>query len=147
VERLTAIVCTVIEFFAVPPEEDAAFLAVWAAEAAPGATLHRALRADVQPRFASLMAGPEDGVLLIVAFERAPGAAWQRALETFSRRQGFVGAWSPRPDVAIVHWSSPLMYARTVAQEGDLVAAIGIPSRAALYAISSSATQRATPSG
>jgi hypothetical protein len=141
VERLTGIVSTVIEFFAVPPEEDAAFLAVWATEATPGATLHRALRTDVQPRFASLPSGPADGVLLIVTFEATDDrflAAWETARELFSARQGFVGARLLRdPDarvVAVVHWSSPLMYARTVDHEGDAIAAIGFPSRAALYA-------------
>ena len=131
-ERLIGIVSTVIEFFAVPPEEDAAFLAVWAAEAPPAATLHRALRADVQPRFASLPSGPPDGVLLLVTFEatddRFP-AAWESVREKFSARQGFVGARLLREAggrvVAVVHWSSPLMYARTVDQEGDAIAAIG----------------------
>ena len=65
-----------IEFFDVPPAEDEAFLAAWTSAAAPGATLHRALREDIQPRFAALdPGGPDGGVLLLVAFdgEPAPG--------------------------------------------------------------------------
>jgi hypothetical protein len=136
----------VIEFFTVRPEEDAAFLAAWAAEATPGATLHRALRAQVQPRFASLASSAPDiagGVLLIVAFDVPAGEddrfliAWEPAREVFSARQGYVGTQVHRGAdadfVAVVQWSSPLMYARTVDQEGDVIAAIPFASRAALY--------------
>ena len=136
----------VIELFAVPPEEDAAFLAAWAAEAPLGATLHRALRADVPERFASLPAGAADaggGVLLIAAFD-VPGGeddgfltAWERVRAVFSARQGHLGAQLLRSAdarfVAVVHWSSPLMYARAVHQEGDLIAGIPFPGHAALY--------------
>lgn len=135
-----------IELFAVPPDDEAAFLAAWAAEARPGATLHRALRADVPLRFASLESAAPDragGVLLIVAFQVPAGqddrflAAWEAVRELFSARQGYRGAQLLRtPDarfVAVVHWSSPLMYARTVRQEGDVIAALPFPSHAALY--------------
>ena len=135
-----------IELFAVPPEEDAAFLAAWAAEAPPGAILHRALRADVRERFASLPSGAPDGaggVLLIAAFDVPEGeddrflAAWEPLREAFSARQGHLGAQLLRsPDgrfVAVVHWSSPLMYARAVREEGDLIAAMPFPAHAALY--------------
>ena len=135
-----------IELFEVPPHEDAAFLAAWAAEAPPGATLHRALRSDVQKRFASLPSGAADdagGVLLIAAFDVPEGeddrflAAWEGVREVFSARQGHLGAQLLRsPDarfVAVVHWSSPLMYARTVRQEGDLVTGMPYPGHAALY--------------
>lgn len=135
-----------IELFAVPPDDEAAFLAAWAAEARPGATLHRALRADVPLRFASLASAAPDragGVLLIVAFQVPAGqddsflAAWEAVRELFSARQGYRGAQLLRtPDarfVAVVHWSSPLMYARTVRQEGDVIAALPFPSHAALY--------------
>ena len=135
-----------IELFAVAPEEDAAFLAAWAAEAPPGATLHRALRADVPHRFASLASGGPDeegGVLLIVPFEVPAGGderfltAWQSVPAVFATRRGYLGAQLlPSPDtrfVAVVHWSSPLMYARAVREEGDLIAALPFPGQPALY--------------
>lgn len=136
----------VIEFFAVAPHEDAAFLAAWAAEAPPGTTLHRAMRADVRQRFASLASDAPDGaggVLLIVPFEVSAGdddrflAAWEAVRDTFSARRGYLGAQllGSRDSrfVAVVHWSSPLMYARTVRQEGDVIAALPFPGHAALY--------------
>jgi hypothetical protein len=136
----------VIELFAVAPHEDAAFLAAWAAEAPRGATLHRALRADVRHRFAGLADGaPDDagGVLLIVPFEVPAGederflAAWEGVRERFSARRGYLGAQlHAGPEarfVAVVHWSSPLMYARTVREEGDLIAALPFPGHGALY--------------
>jgi hypothetical protein len=136
----------VIELFAVAPHEDAAFLAAWAAEAPPGATLHRALRAEVRERFASLACGAPEGaggVLLIVPFGVPAGeddrflAAWEAVREVFSMRQGYLGAQLLRsPDarfVAVVHWSSPLMYARAVRQEGDVIAALPFPGHPALY--------------
>ena len=135
-----------IELFDVPADEDAAFLAAWAAEAPPGATLHRALRADVPQRFASLSAGGPDtsgGVLLIVPFEVPEAeherflAAWEEVRAVLSVRRGYLGAQVLRsPDgrtVAVVHWSSPLMYARAVREEGDLIAALPFPAQPALY--------------
>ena len=135
-----------IELFAVPPGEDTAFRAAWAAEAPPGATLHRALRADVPHRFASLAAGGPDaagGVLLIVPFEVPEGeeerfcAAWEEVREVLSGRRGYLGAQLLRDRdervVAVVHWSSPLMYARAVREEGDLIGALPFPGRPALY--------------
>jgi hypothetical protein len=136
----------VIELFAVPPGEDAGFLAAWAAEAPPGATLYRALRTDVPLRFASLASGAPDaagGVLLIVPFDVPAGdddhfrAAWETARERFSTHRGYLGAQLlPSPDtrfVAVVHWSSPLMYARTVREQGDLIAALPFRGPPALY--------------
>jgi hypothetical protein len=136
----------VIELFAVPADEDAAFLAAWAAEAPPGATLHRALRAEVPYRFASLDAGGPDtagGVLLIVPFEVPEAdherflAAWEEVRAVLSGRRGYLGAQLLRdPDertVAVVHWSSPLMYARAVREEGDLIAALPYPGQPVLY--------------
>ena len=135
-----------VELFAVSPHEDAEFLAAWAAEAPPGATLHRALRADVRHRFAALPPGAPDGaggVLLIVAFDVPAGeddrflAAWEAVRERFSARRGYLGAQMLRSRdgrfVAVVHWSSPLMYARTVRGEGDVIAALPFASDAALY--------------
>jgi hypothetical protein len=135
-----------IELFAVPPEEDAAFLAAWTAEAPPGATLHRALRADAPRRFASLERGAPDaagGVLLIVPFDVPAGeekrflAAWEAVRNAFSARRGYLGAQLLHSHdtrlVAVVHWSSPLMYARALRDEGDLVAALPFPGQPALY--------------
>ena len=89
-----------IEFFDVPPDQDAAFLQAWQAQPRD-ATLLRALRDDVRPRFASLTGAPEGGVLLIGRFE-VPEIA----------RQGLLGVRTDA-ELTIVHWSSPLMYART----------------------------------
>ena len=135
-----------IELFAVPPHEDATFLAAWTAEAPPGATLHRALRSDARWRFAGLPSGAPEargGVLLIVPFDVPEGeaerfiAAWEPVCEMFAARQGHLGSHLLRsPDarcVAVVHWSSPLMYARTVREEGDLIAALPYPAHPALY--------------
>jgi hypothetical protein len=136
----------VIELFAVPPLQDDEFLAAWSAEAPAGATLHRSLRADVPYRFAGLAAGGgehEGGVLLIVPFEVPAGedarfrAAWEEVREVFSTRRGYLGAEvHESPDarrVAVIHWSSPLMYARAVREEGDLIAALPFPAQPALY--------------
>jgi Antibiotic biosynthesis monooxygenase len=82
-------------------------------------------------------------VLLIVPFEVPAGddhrflAAWEAVREAFSARRGYLGAQLLRSQdarfVAVVHWSSPLMYARTVREEGDVVAALPFPGRPALY--------------
>ena len=130
-----------IEFFAVTPDEDQAFLAAWDASAPPGATLHRALRADVQWRFVAVPGEPRDGVLLVAAFDVPPGeefrAGWEPVREAFSGRQGFVGSQvledAGGHAVALVHWSSPLMYARAVSALGDLIAALPSAAHAALY--------------
>jgi hypothetical protein len=103
----------VIEFFTVPAGEDEAFLDAWFSQPRD-ATLVRALRDDVQPRFASLTDAPEGGVLLIGRFELPE-----------TGRQGHLGT---REDggLTIVHWSSPLMYARTGWRlDGALYAAQG----------------------
>ncbi len=64
-------------------------------------------------------------------------AAWEPVREVFAARQGYVGAQVLRdPDgrfVAVVHWSSPLMYDRAVRAEGDLIAAMPFAGQAALY--------------
>jgi len=121
----------VIEFFAVPPGEDAAFRAAWAAEAPRGVALHRALRADVQPRFAALAPRGEGGVLLIARFDAQYLPAWAAALDVFAGRRGYRGAWLLDGPVGVVHWSSPLMYARTVREHGDPMAPLR--GSAALY--------------
>ena len=82
-------------------------------------------------------------MLLIVPFEVPAGedgrflAGWETVRELFSTRRGYLGAQLlRRPDarlVAVVHWSSPLMYARTVREEGDVIAGLPFPGHAALY--------------
>ena len=112
-----------IESYDVPLGEEAEFLAAWAAEAPAGMTLYHALRDDVQPRFAALADAPQGGVLLIVPFAGDPD--WDAALRVFAPRRGYLGARVVRgPDdrrVGVVHWSSPLMYARTVRAHGELL--------------------------
>src|SRR5215207_6494978 len=82
----------IVEFFDVPPAEDEAFLSAWTAAAAPGATLHVALRDDVQPRFAALDAGgPDEGAPLLVAFA-GDAAAWAPVFDAWRPRQGFIAA-------------------------------------------------------
>ena len=93
-----------IELYAVQENEDDAFRAAWVAEAPAGAVLYRALRADAPHRFASVTDGPVRGALLITAASVD--------LEQFAGRQGFLGAFVDG-ELAAVHWSSPLMYART----------------------------------
>jgi hypothetical protein len=133
----------VVEFFSVAPEQDEAFVALWRAERPPDAALYRALRIDVQPRFASLPSGTPEGVLLLVPFDVPVDgedrfvAAWEPVREVFAARQGFVGAQLLRDRdgrfVAVVHWSSPLMYDRAVRAEGDLIAALPFTGHPALY--------------
>jgi hypothetical protein len=136
----------VIEFFTVPPDEDAAFLAAWTAEAAPGSTLLRALRPETPERYASLSpdaSTPPAGVLLIVPFDVPDGedgrflGGWEKVRERFSVRQGYLGAQmlhsAEDRHVGIVHWSSPLMYARTVREEGDVIAALPFVGDPAMY--------------
>ena len=91
-----------IELYAVAASDEEAFLTAWAAEGAPGHTLHRALRDDAPHRYMSLPGGPSEGALLIT------GAADFSALQG---RQGFIGA-RVFGALAAVHWSSPLMYQR-----------------------------------
>jgi hypothetical protein len=107
-----------IEFFTVRPDEDEQFLSAWAAEPRD-ATLLRALRDDVQPRFASLTDAPGGGVFLIGQFE---------VPET--TRQGFLGVRTDG-ELTIAHWSSPLMYARTGWKlTGELYARVETPPTA-----------------
>lgn len=109
-----------IELFDVPPGEDERFLAAWTSAPPPGAWLYRALRDDVRPRYAGVSLEAAGGVLLIGEL------ADERALEVFPARQGCIAVHRDGALVA-VHWSSPLMYARTVRADGELV------RRAALY--------------
>jgi len=106
-----------IEAFDVPADADAAFLADWAeARAHSGATLHRALRADVRPRFVAVgPAGPDGGdayevvhedgepegaggAVLIARFALPAGgddrftAAWEALRARLAPRRGYLGA-------------------------------------------------------
>jgi hypothetical protein len=89
----------------------------------------------VRERFAGLPPGatPDDAGGEDEAFL----AAWEPVRETFSTHRGYLEAQALRsPDgrrVAVVHWSSPLMYARTVREEGDLIAALPFAADPALY--------------
>jgi hypothetical protein len=88
----------------------------------------------VQPRFASLPFAAPEGVVLLVPFEDHRFlAAWEPVREIFAARQGFVGARLLDDRVAVVHWSSPLMYDRAVRAEGDLIAALPLAGPPALY--------------
>jgi len=92
----------------------------------------RIVREDMQPRFAALdPGGPDGGVLLLVAFDGEPDA-WRPVFDAWRPRQGFIDA-DMAGEVAVVHWSSPLMYARAVNALGDLIARLPFPTRAGLY--------------
>jgi hypothetical protein len=105
----------VIELYAVPPDEDDAFLAAYAADAPAGHTLYRALRDDTPQRFASIDGPPRQGAVLI--------APYDEALHAFEGRQGFLGV-ERHGTLGLVHWSSPLMYARASAARGALYARV-----------------------
>jgi hypothetical protein len=114
-----------IEFFEVPPGEDEAFLAAWAAEG--GGALYRAIRDDVRCRFVAVRAGGafelvrEDGavqgsggVVLVHESEEPP--------ELPTGRRGYIGSRLYRSAlgyVEIAWWSSPLMVFRAK-RPGDL---------------------------
>ena len=144
---------THIEVFAVPPGEDDDFLLAWREEPRP-ATLYRALRDDVDFRFAELGEGGsyevvrEDGApdaasgcVLVNPYEVAAGddarflAAWDAARETLARQRGAIGARLHRSAEAefrfvdVARWSSPLMFFRA----RGVAAAIPFSSHPALY--------------
>jgi hypothetical protein len=69
-------------------------------------------------------------------------AAWEALRALLADRQGYLGARLFRseepaelPVVGVVRWSSPLMYARALAQDevSAARAALPVPSRPALY--------------
>jgi hypothetical protein len=133
---------THIGLFSVPPGDDDDFLAAWAADGAPGATLYRALRDDVAFRFAELgeaggayevvrADGPADadaGCVLIEPYDVPPGedeallAAWEAATAARAGARGYLGSRLHRaPDedfrlVSVTRWSSPLMVQRAGAR-------------------------------
>jgi hypothetical protein len=124
-----------IEFFEVPPEEDAEFLAAWAAEG--GGELYRAIRDDVRCRFVAVTAGTdyelvrEDG-----AVQESGGVVlvheWTGPPELPTGNRGYIGSRLYRGAdgcVEIAWWSSPLMVFRA-RRPGDLYVR-ATPSRSA----------------
>jgi hypothetical protein len=126
---------TLIEFFAVPPSQDEAFLADWQRErGAHGATLYRAIRDDTPTRFVSLSPGDayelvhedgdvegDGGVIQITTFAAPHLSAWRRLHDIETGRRGYLGARLFQSSagagfVAITRWSSPLMVFRTAQQ-------------------------------
>jgi hypothetical protein len=125
-----------IDRFAVPPEDDGAFLAEWDAVAAGGArVLLRAVRPDAPVRFVELApsgagepyelvreAGDPDGeggVVLVARYATRGSdpfvAAWDGLRAVLAARRGHIGARLYRGAedfVEVSHWSSPLMLQR-----------------------------------
>jgi hypothetical protein len=151
---------THIGLFSVAPAEDGDFLAAWAEDGAPGATLYRALRADAAYRFAELgeggdyevvrADGPPDaeaGCVLIDPFEVPESedeqflALWEAVRATLADRRGYLGSrLHHNPGAAfrfvdVVRWSSPLMLQRATQRAAFHAAADAIPFRShpALY--------------
>jgi heme-degrading monooxygenase HmoA len=132
-----------------------------AAPERPGGAVYRALRDDA--RFPLVVIGPGDGyevvreegdvdgtggVAFINPFEVPPEAderflaAWEAVGPVLARQHGFLGRRMHRATgdapfrfVNLGRWSSPLMYARAVAQPEveAAVAALDFPSHPALY--------------
>jgi hypothetical protein len=129
-------------------------MAAWRPDGA--ATLLRALRTDVALRYVAMGSGldapayellhedgaPEDadGVRLIAFFEVPDGGdrrlaeGWERVRALLAARQGYLGSRLYRSTapadfrfVAVVRWSSPLMYARTLQQPEVTAAAAALP--------------------
>jgi hypothetical protein len=130
-----------IEFFAVPPGDDDAFLAAWREERPPEAVVLRAIRTDVAMRFVGI--SPREGAYQIVHEDGAlegPGGVvfvnpfevrrddderfltgWHRARDVLGAQRGYLGTRLYRCDVPtefrFVHigrWSSPLMVQRAM---------------------------------
>jgi hypothetical protein len=114
-----------IDWFEVPPEADADFLAAWAAQG--GGVLYRAIRDDVRCRFVGVTAGAgyelvrEDG-----AAQESGGVVlvheWRSPPDLPTGRRGYIGSRlyrGPEGYVEIAWWSSPLMVFRAK-RPGDL---------------------------
>jgi hypothetical protein len=114
---------------------------VASAEPWPDAALYEVVHEHAEPE-------GDGGVLLIEPFEVPAGederflAGWERVRGVFAARQGYLGTRLHRslgpadfPLVAIVRWSSPLMYARALQQPEveEALAAMPFPGRPALY--------------
>lgn len=131
----------------------------------PTATLHRALREEVDFRFVEVGPGDSDGyevlhevgtpdveggVVRIDLFE-VPGdqderflASWERMREALTQQRGYLGTRLYRSVapadfrfVDITRWSSPLMVARALKREDvqGAIAGLPFPSHAALYLV------------
>jgi hypothetical protein len=142
-----------IELFEVPAEADDAFVAAWRDERS-GATLFRAVRDDVAPRFVSIgdpgsyelvhddgaVDGP-GGVILIAPLAETTDRfldGWQRLRDALAPRRGYLGTRLYRSGDEFVHvarWSSPLMVYRAVRDPGfpALAEPIGFPLQPVLY--------------
>ncbi|WP_028067419.1 hypothetical protein [Solirubrobacter soli] len=93
-----------VEFFDVRNADEASFREAWTAAARHGTALLRAIREDVQPRYAALSDPPADGGVVLLTTEPVE-------LAPLRGRQGFI-AGRRDGDVTVIHWSSPLMVAR-----------------------------------
>jgi heme-degrading monooxygenase HmoA len=149
-----------IGLFVVPPGEDDEFLAAWAEDGDPAATLYRALRDDVEFRFAEVgeggdyevvrADGPADaeaGCVLINPFDVPAGEderfleLWEAARAALADQRGYLGSrlhHSPTAGfrfVNVARWSSPLMLQRATQRPQFQAAAAAIPYRSspALY--------------
>lgn len=128
-----------IDVFAVPPDEDEAFLAAWDAERRD-ARLHRALRRDVAARFVAVGPAQPDGYEVVEEAGDVDGAGGVIAIDLLAEPEGdearFRAAWRSRHDdlaacrgylgtrlyrsaradeltfVCLTRWSSPLMVSR-----------------------------------
>jgi hypothetical protein len=126
-----------------------------------GGVLYRALRGDVAPRFVHITReapppgaaaydvvhedGDPDGAggaVLIAPFDGDDElvARWEALREQLAGRQGYLGSRLHRSAgaaefrfVALVRWSSPLMYARTLRQPATEQALAALPHEPALY--------------
>lgn len=153
-----------IDLFEVAPQDDEAFLADWESERVQGSVLYRALREDVDFRFAAIAAqgGPyeviheegepdgSEGVTLINPFEVPEGederfvAGWERARAALADQRGYLGTRLHRSVgatdfrfVNVARWSSPLMYARATGRPEFRAAGADLTYRAhpALYSV------------
>jgi hypothetical protein len=146
-----------------PPPEPRAWIALLeSADGRTGGVLYRALRADVAPRFVHITRdappppgaaaydivhedGDPDGAGGAVLIAPLDGddeltARWEALREQLAGRQGYLGSRLYRSAgaadfrfVALVRWSSPLMYARTLRQPAAEQALAALPGEPALY--------------
>jgi hypothetical protein len=114
-----------IEFFEVPPEEDAEFLAAWAAER--GGDLYRAIRDDVRCRFVAVSPGTDYELVRADGTVQESGGVvlvneWREPPEVPAGNRGYIGSRLYRGAtgfIEIAWWSSPLMVFRAK-RPGDL---------------------------
>jgi hypothetical protein len=114
-----------IQFFAVPPEEDEAFLAAWQAEG--DGELLQAIRDDARCRFVAVAAGGDYELVREHGTAEVAGGVvlvreWREPPELPTGRRGYIGSRLYRGAegfVEIAWWSSPLMVFRAK-RPGDL---------------------------